>query len=157
MSSIPKDGRAREARERAFEAVVLMRKQGLSLGEAASRVGTTPATVLKYASSALEREANGYRALPSDRLIREMVLPTAEGNRNVRVKGSRDASLVGEYWNAVREYLQSGDDARLQEFEGQSITGSRGETWELLTDRSSLRRLGNAGVLAFEDIYRASA
>jgi hypothetical protein len=155
--SLPRDVQAREARGRALEAVNLMRSKGLSLSEAASQAGTTPDTVRKYASSALVREETGYRTRPSDRLVREMRLPTSQGGRSVSVRGSRDASLVGEYWNAVRQYLQTGDDSGLEDFEGKSITDSSGETWELLTDRSQLRRMGNAGVLAFEDIYGATA
>jgi hypothetical protein len=157
MPSITKKEQAREARERALEAVNLMRRHGLSLSEAARRAETTPDTVKKYASSAIEAAPDGYRVRASDRLVRDMAVLTPEGKRAVRVQGSRDASLVGEHWNAVRAYLEEGDDSGLDDLEGQSITDSRGQGWELLTDRQEILRFGGAGTLSFEDIYEATA
>jgi hypothetical protein len=155
--SLPKNGQSREARERALETLTLMRAKGLSLSQAASKAGTTAKTVRKYATSGLRRTPRGYVARPSDRLVRQMALPTAEGKQTVRVKGSRDAYQVGEYWNAVSDFLQTGDTSKLREFEGRAIRDSRGETWQLVTDRRVLRRLGQAGVLSFEDIYEVTA
>jgi transcriptional regulator with XRE-family HTH domain len=155
--SLPKSKQASEARARALEAVSLMRSKGLTLSEAARRSGTTPATVQKYAASALRSEPDRVSVRASDQLVREMTLPTPDGKQVVRVKGSRDASQVGEYWNAVADYLQTGDRSGLSQFEGETIRDSRGQTWQFLTDLRVLRRLGQAGVLSFEDIYQVTA
>ena len=134
-----------------------MRRKGLSLTQAAERVGTTRATVKRYAATALERRGAAYRARGVDRAYREVAMLTEGGNQAVAVQSSRDASLIARHQNAVRAYVQTGDDRELRAFEGRSITDADGQSRPFLTDNSQLRRLGNAGVLSFESIYASAA
>jgi hypothetical protein len=147
----------RRSRERALEAVSLMRRSDLSLSQAARRAGTRPETVRRYAGGALERRGATYRAKASDRALRRVAFLTPEGNQAVTVRSSRDASRVARYQNAVREYVRTGDASGLRQFEGGSVTDAEGKRWEFVTDRAHLRRLGHAGVLSFESIYASVA
>jgi len=141
--------REREARRAAFDALTLMRRDGLSLGAAAERAGTTPAAVLRHTGPALELERGRYRARPADRLLRVMrVLGPGGVEHEVEVRGSRAASLVGEHWAAIGVYLQTGDDSRLQALEGKRVAG----IW-LETDPDAIEEWARRGELEIEDIY----
>jgi hypothetical protein len=139
----------REARRAALDAIVLMRREGLSLEEAARRAGTTPAAVLRHARSALKLERGRYRALPGDRLLRVMKVVGPNGvEREVEVRGSRAASRVGEHWDAIGVYLDTGNDSALRALEGKRVAG----IW-LETDPDAIEEWWNRGELQPDDIY----
>jgi hypothetical protein len=73
--------------------------------------------------------------------------------REVIVRDSKQASLVGEYWNEVHAYLAKGDASGLARFNKLQVTDANGQRIPLLVDRDALDELGNAGVLSFESIY----
>ncbi len=115
---------------------------------------TTLRNVKKYARGSLVKDANGkYRASKTDPLIREMEAPFANGSRAIPIRGSRDASLLGRYWQAVREFRHSGDTSGLAKFRGKSI-GSGENKVKFITDPTELRDLLNAGLLDFESVYK---
>ncbi len=131
-----------------------MRADGVSLKQASRQFGVDPRTVLKFGKSALRKRASGrYAAKASDRLLRVLAVPTIEGTREVALRDSRQASILGQYWDAVQRYLQTGDASAIQNFRGKRITAANRVRIPLLTDLDQLNRLGNAGVLSFESIY----
>lgn len=86
-----------------------------------------------------------------------MVIPTERGLAEIAIRGSRDASKVAKYWDAVQWYLETGDDSRLKPFVNYKIIDASGAHVTLVTDLSELERLGSAGVLSFESIYAKAA
>jgi len=143
----------REARRAALDALALMRREGVSLAQAAERAGTTQAAVLRHAGAALEREHGRYRPRRGDRLLRVMAVLGSDGLvHNVEVRGSRAASLVGEHWAAVGVYLETGDDSRLGALEGKRVAG----IW-LETDPDTLEWWAHTGELEIEDIYELTS
>jgi hypothetical protein len=94
-----------------------------------------------------------YIASGSDRLQREVRIPSADGLRDITVRSSKDATLIAEYWNDVHAYLAKGDASGLERFARLHVTDANGERVSFLTDRDALDELGNAGVLSFESIY----
>ena len=144
---------AREARGRSLEALSLMRRDGMPLTEAAKRSGTTTNTVLRHAGPALERDGGRYRARPGDHLTRLMLVIARDlGPVTVAVRGSRQASVIGAYWNAVNRYVAHGDPQPLRRFTGVVVAGV-----ELETDLDVIDGLARAGELEFEDIYEGVA
>jgi hypothetical protein len=140
--------------ERVIEAISKMRNSKVSLTQAAREARVSPRTVTKYGKSALLKGKSGkYAVKKSDNLLRVLSIPTAEAPRTIAVRGSKQASLLGEYWNAVHRYLQTGDTSKLKEFHGQKITDASGIEIPLLVDPAVLNHLGSAGVLSFESIY----
>ncbi len=138
-----------EGRRRALEGLAYMRREGLTLTEAAKRAGTTPAAMLRHAGPALDRDGGGYRARPGDRLLRVMsVLGQGGVEHQVPVRGSRRASLIGAHWSAIGHYLRSGDDRRLRRFQGKRVAG----IW-LETDPDAIDEWARRGELEVEDIY----
>jgi len=141
------------ARLRALDALHRMRAQGLSLTQAADRALTTPATVRKYAGSALTRAASGrYRAKPWDRLARTLNVLTPRGVEQVTVRDSRTASRIAAHAAAVDRFLKTGDARALRPFRRQSFRAGK-VAFPFLTDLRTLERLGNVGEVSFEDLY----
>ena len=69
---------------------------------------------------------------------------------------SRQATVVGKYWNAVNLYRDTGNASVLVGFRGTHITDVDGKRVPLMTDLNELDRLGSAGVLSFETLYALS-
>ena len=140
-------------RQRVLEGLYDMRTHGWSMTRAAREAHTTPRTMQKYLGSVLIRtETGGYAARGYDRLRRPMRFLTKEGTIALEVRDSRTASQIGEYFNAVDRYLTTGRTDDLRQFRGQSIrVGKR--TYLFVTDPRTLKRLGAAGEISFEDLY----
>ncbi len=68
----------------------------------------------------------------------------------VHLRGLHDAEAteVGRHWNAVRRYLETGDDAALAEFQHVFIRGR-----ELAASRRVVEWFAVRGEVAFESIY----
>jgi hypothetical protein len=139
---------------RVISVIFKLRNEKTSLTKAAQERGISPRTVKRWARSALQKRANGkWSPTKSDRLLREMKIPTSEGKRDILVRGSRQATLLAEYWNAVDKYLSIGDASKLVSFEGKFFKDANGVQIPFLTDRAVLDRMGSAGVLSFESLY----
>lgn len=134
-----------------------MRSGKVSRREAARELGVSPRQ-LRLARSAFRKLRNGrYAAKAFDRLLRILVLPSDKGLIEVAVNDSRQASLIGEYWNALHRYLSRGDASELQKFKDKRVRVASGKRIKLLTDLDELRRLASAGVLRFESLYGRTA
>ena len=136
------------------QVITAMRRDGVSLAHALRGSGVTRNTVLRHATSALQKQANGrYTARRADRLIRVVHVLTNQGERDITVRGSKDATLIAEHWNAVHTFLAKGDKLALQPFTHTRVTDASGAEFRLMTDTATLKLLGGAGVLSFESIY----
>ena len=128
--------------ERVIDAISKMRNSKVSLTQAAREARVSPRTVTKWGKSALRKNKSGkYVVKKNDNLLRILSIPTPEGPRSIALRGSKQASLLGEYWNAVHRYLQTGDTSRLKEFRGEHITNADGLDVPLLVDPEVLNRL----------------
>jgi hypothetical protein len=131
-----------------------MRTENVSLSRAAHEEGISPATVIRHAQKALRKTSQGrYKARKSDRLLRTLAIPSPDGLAEIATMDSRAATTVGEYWNAVNAFLETGDETDLARFRGVSVTDAHGHAVPLLTDPADLERLGSAGILSFQSIY----
>jgi hypothetical protein len=141
-----------------LETISLMRTRGISLSQASRESGIAVSTVVRLGGSALTKHGNGrYAAKSADRLFRVVVVPTGDGLREIGVRDSREASLIGKYWAAVQKYLETGDATALRGIRRKQITDASGASVPLIKDLAELDRLGSAGVLSFESLYAKSA
>lgn len=144
--------------DRVLGVVAKMRNEKISLRQASQDVGINRQTVLRWGGPALQKRANGkYVAKANDNLLRVLMVPTPEGTREIALRGSRQASQLGEYWNAVHRYLATGDASQLEKFRGKRLKDANGVEVLLPTNQAELNRLGSAGVLSFESLYARSA
>lgn len=135
-----------------------MRADRVSLRKTSKEFGLTPQTVIRWGGSGLRKSSNGqYVAKLHDRLLRVLVIATRKGLREIGVRDSRQASLLGRYWTAVERYRDTGDASALRKFRGKYILDTSGKRYRLLTDLRALDRLGSAGVLSFETLYAKAA
>lgn len=145
--------RSQLARDRALEALNLMRSEGLSATAASKRVGTTLKTVKKYAGRGLEKDESGeWDPKPWDRIIRPMKFPTPTGLMQLDVRDSRSASKLARYWADVREFVLTGNEKLLVPYRSETIQ-VRGDKHHFVTDPDVLKRLAKAGEISFSDIY----
>lgn len=148
----------RESQLKAAHVLTAMRTEKLSLHRASRLEGVSPATVRRYAGSALRKTAKGkYQARKTDRMLRVLLLPTPIGLAEIATADSRTATIVAGYWNAVNYFLETGDRSQLAAYDGVTINDAQGRVVTLLTDPAELERLGSAGILSFQSLYaRAS-
>jgi len=148
----------KETWDHVLAAISKMRREKISLTQASRDIGISPRTVTKWGKSALRKRPNGkYAVKASDSLLRIVLIPTPEGTREIAVRGSKQVTMLAEYWNALHRYLQTGNTEKLKQFEGKSIADANGVDVPLLTDLAALNRLGSAGVLSFESLYARTA
>jgi len=139
--------------DRALQVVNLVR-HGESLSRASREVGISSDTVRRYAGSAFTRDERGrWQTKPSDRLYRRMRWIDEHGMTTVEPANSKEASKLSAYWKAVDYYLTTGDDRPLHRFRRMRLRTRQKIRLGFITDPDLLDRLGNAGELAFEDLY----
>ncbi len=137
---------------RALEALSLMRR-GESLTAAATEASTAPETVRKYVGRAIERLPNGrYQAKPWDRFERSVRILIPDGPERITVKDSRTASKVGRYWNAVHDFLTTGETEDLERFGSESFQVD-GQQFGFIADLDLIERLAFGSEISFEDLY----
>ncbi len=147
-------GYQRERYEAALHTLSLMRRHKKSISEAAREAGTTPETVVRYARPALKRAQGRWVSQPRDRLERRMLMYDPSGSYHVEVRSSTTATRIGDYHNAVRRFVESGDDSKLRSFAGKYVVDVEGRRHYFLTDPADIRRLARAGqVGGFDNIY----
>jgi hypothetical protein len=125
-----------------------------TLTQASRKFGIARRLVSRLGKPAFRKLSNGrWAAKKSDRLLRVLPLPSREGLIDIGVGDSRQATVIGKYWNAVDLYLSRGDDSGLNAFQGKHIIDADGKRVLLMTDIRELDRLGSAGNLSFESLY----
>ena len=135
-----------------------MRRDGLSLAQACRLEHVKPRTVLRNLGGAVRQDRPGgrYRATKGDRLQRDLQVATVLGQTRITVSGSKAATEIAQYQNAVALYLRKGDESQLEKFKGKTV-GMRGQRVELITDPSTLSALALAGALQFDQLYTSIA
>ena len=143
--------RSFSASDRALHALAYMRRYGVSLSHAARDNGVSPRTIKRYVRAALlqDRPGERIRATKSDRLIRYLQIPTPDGPKEIKVKGSKDASELARYLSAIKDFLR-GDRTALAEFRGKKISGV-----ELITDEQILIALAEKEEFHIDSLYRS--
>jgi hypothetical protein len=147
-----------DAWNRVLRTIAKMRTEGLSLKKAAKEAGVTPRKVISWGGRAIKKGKNGrYAVAKRDSLLRVVQVPTSAGNRELELRNSKHATLLGQYWDAVQKYLRTGDSSAVEKFKGKKIKDVNGQEVDLITDLKELNRLGSAGVLSFESLYARAA
>ena len=144
-----------ETRRRSLSALSKMR-QGLSLTAAAKEVGIDRRTALIHLGGALVKPEGRYIAKPKDKISRSMVINTQGKQTVITVRNSKTASTIGQYHNAVRQYLNTGDRSALNAFEKITIIDSAGVKHRLETNIKKIKTIESAKEEPeFFEIYRS--
>ena len=133
----------KETWDRVLSVISKMRNDKVSLTQASRDAGISPRTVIRRGKTALQKRSNGkYAAKKSDNLLRMVMIPTPEGTHEIAVRGSKQVSLLAEYWNALHRYLQTGDASQLKTFQGKHIKDANGMDVPFTTDQAVLNLRG---------------
>jgi len=139
----------KQSRARALDALAYMRTRDMSLTAAAREAHTTPNTVMKWTGTELAAKRGGRRVVTkADRLMRTMRVVSTDGVVEVEVRGSRQATRIAQHMNAVKVFLDTGDDEALRRLRGVKVAGHL-----LETDPDKIEELARVHELSFEDIY----
>jgi hypothetical protein len=140
--------------DKAVQVPAEMRRLDLSLSQASRKFKVSTKTVLRVAGPAFTKKRGKYQVKPVDRLLRVLVIPGKKGLREIVVRDSREASVIGQYWSAVEKALGPAQDAAaLLKLPRKTVRDENGKRVRLLTNLEELRRQASAGVLHFESLY----
>jgi hypothetical protein len=114
----------------------------------------SPRAVQRHVGSALQKRSGRWQAKPYDRFARTVRFITPRGVIPLDVRDSRSATRVAEHWNAVRRFIETGDERPLRRFRGKSVTSNK-LAYPFVTDLETLKRLANVGELRFDTLYEA--
>jgi len=137
-----------------------MRYNNASLGYTARALGVSPQEVIRLARPAFRKLNNGqYVARPTDQIFRmlHILSPDEDGLIEFPTTDSREASVVGRFWNGIRLQVRTGDSSELESLERRTVKNADGKRLRLLTDLDEIESRAHAGELRFESIYGAIA
>ena len=143
----PRDGERLEA------ALKLYRKSG-DQAASAKALNLSPERLRKFLRDNVRIEGRGRTLKITDDRIREMPVISGDKISLLRLRGFDQASLNGDYLNAVKQFLETNDIDVLAPFAGRSVIDARGVSHPLETRPNTLRRLAHAGDELFHEIYR---
>lgn len=148
----------RDIRGRVFHAVSLYRRsiagklrEPISLSAALRQAGTTRNSLLKFPGLYTLRPDGSIRIKQGDRYKRQVPilipLKYREGDtRTIYVYSSREASIAGQYMNAVRKFLAGKAGPQiLREFTDVTVGG-----YKLLTNAAAIKRMALAGKIRID-------
>ena len=113
----------------------------------------SPSAVVKYVGRGLEKRNERWVARGHDRIMRPMMMPTRHGVIEIEVRDSRSASKIANYWNEVRDFLETGDARQLRAFQSQYVQSGKLQ-YRFLTDPETIEQLADFGEFRFESIYQ---
>lgn len=116
--------------------------RGSDLVAAALAAKIAPNLVISHLGNAISVSARGkVRATKKDSISRGLIIYTNGHIEEIVVDDSEQASIIGEYMNAVQDYLNTGDEDVLLASEGSVVRDENGLEYELETDPDLLQEI----------------
>jgi hypothetical protein len=133
--------RQRAKRETALRVLGRSRRFNEPLSKAARDAHTTPETVRRYLGrSGYRKEGGRWEPTRSDSFVRRMAFYEDGRRRTVTVRGSRTASLLGQYNRDVRTFLEdpARDPSVLKKWERRTFIDANGKVHTLETNPAKI-------------------
>ena len=129
----------KQKKERVYAINVLnLIRNNKSLEQALEELGIDKQTVLKHLGKYLFKKGKIWIAKKFDRIQRSMVIYENGELKSIVVTNSKDASIIGEYLNAVKQFLIFGDKEVLKPFENIVIKDADGKKHKLETNPNNI-------------------
>jgi hypothetical protein len=113
-------------REKSLEVLRQSRKTGRSPSRIAKKIGISFSTV-QANTNAFKKVGSRWIAKRFDKIPRSMLINENGKLRSIEISDSRHATTNGRYFNAVKQYLKTGDIAKLRKFSKKKIRDSSGK------------------------------
>jgi len=130
----------KDERKRALQVLGGMRKSGF-LTVLAKEVGITAYKVKKHLGRSIRKKKGKWLASKTDRIERSMLIYARGKQKTIILSSSQDASLIGSYFNAVGQYLETGDESVLKLFKKVRIKDASGKFHKLETRPEKLHEI----------------
>ncbi|MCD6476974.1 MAG: hypothetical protein J7K26_02285 [Candidatus Aenigmarchaeota archaeon] len=124
--------------------VLDMMRAKKSLTGASRELGLDIKIVKSHIKSAIRKYRGRWRPKRFDTIQREMIINSRGKTISIIVTNSKDASLIGRYHNAVKEFLKTGDVKLLKPFKGKVIIDVYGKKHKLETNPDKLFDIAEA-------------
>jgi len=76
-----------------------------------------------------------------DRIKRAMRISSGGKEKSIEIQDSRTASVVGRYHNAIKQFLNTGDETKLSKFRNKKVKDSKGKLHRLETNPDEIIRI----------------
>jgi hypothetical protein len=134
--------------------VLSMMMGGKSLSSSAEELKISVKTVKTHVRSAIRKSHGRWKPKKTDGIERAMVINERGRSKTILVSDSAQASMIGKYHNAVKQFLETGDESLLWPFKKIRIVDSSGKKHKLETDPQKLYDIDDAKENSeFYDIY----
>lgn len=144
----------RSLREKSLKALALVRREKLNLRDAAEQVGLEPETVIGN-TNAFRKIRGEWTPTTFDHIARPMVIYEKGRKIIVEIADSRIASSIGEYFNVVKKFLNTGQSEFLREVPRKRFKDLQGKYHTLEMDpRAILAIKAREPKPEFFEIYR---
>lgn len=130
----------KEVRSRSRKVYYVVKSGRLSLEAASRKYGLSPNRVRRSVNGFVKRNGR-WHAKKIARNEASMLIYFRGGGKYILIPDTRQASLLGRYHNAVKNYLKTHDSEVLRPFVGRTIIASDGKVYELETDPETLYSL----------------
>ncbi len=139
--------------DRQLEAAVKQVRRGKPLSKASASVGVSAERLRSHIHDQGIGKKTGGRWQIEDTRTRELPLFTDGETRLVTVS-FENSQLIGEYAQAVKQFLETNDPSFLEPFVGKSVTSTDGRKHTFETDPNELYRLALGSGDDFSRYYR---
>lgn len=129
----------KQKKERIFSLKILNQiRKNEPLEDALKELDIDKQTLLKHLRKYLFKKGKNWITKKFDRIQRSMVIYEDGEIKSIVVTNSKDASVIGEYFNAVKQFLTSGDKELLEPFENVIIKDADRKKHKLETNPANL-------------------
>ena len=132
--------RQRQTRGKSLEALSLVRREKYSLTEASRQVDVDPKTVRRNTGAFYKRQ-DRWRAKTFDKIPRFMWIYEKGRKVSVEIASSRTASLIGEYHNIIKQFLNTGKSSHLRKLRKKTFRDIKGRKHTLETHPKIILRI----------------
>lgn len=119
-------------------------RDGKSLMKSSREFGIDPRTVKGHIKSGIRKSRSRWRPRKMDRIERALVINENGRSKTIIVSDSTQATIIGQYHNAVKTFLETGDISLLKPFKKIIITDSKGRKHRLETRPNKLFEIHEA-------------
>lgn len=147
--------RERELREKALDVLSEARKTGRSLDRLSKERGLTGDLVRK-ATGAFRKVNGRWKAKKVDHISRIMSINEDGVEKYIEITNSRYATIIGRYYAAIKEYLNTGNSDALAEFKGKWVKDAQGNIHVLETDLDAIRAIEERRESEYPPVYEGS-
>jgi len=115
-----------------------------SLTKVCKEFGIFPRTVRTHLGTSIYKKKGRWIAKKFDRIQRQLNIYERGRIKSIIVTNSKDASLIGKYYNDVKKALETGNESILKKYKRRYIRDTKGKRHKLETRLEKIREIEEA-------------